>query len=117
VAGVAGRPRPDRPGRRLGASLGGAIGLSLAADEPRITAAVVGLIGGEPLREAAARVTVPVELFLQWDDEFIPRADGLALFDVLGSAEKTLHVNPGRHGEIPRFEVDSAVRFFTRHLT
>ncbi len=31
----------------------------------------------------------------------MPRADGLALFDAFGSAEKTLHANPGRHGTYP----------------
>ena len=46
----------------------------------------------------------------------MPRADGLALFDAFGSAEKTLHVNPGRHGDTPRFEADSCERFFARHL-
>ncbi len=44
-------------------------------------------------------------------------ADGsLALFDLFGSAEKTLHANPGKHGDLPVFELDSALRFFTRHL-
>jgi pimeloyl-ACP methyl ester carboxylesterase len=108
---------PTGPVGVWGASLGGAIGLSLAAADPRISAAVVGLIGGGPLGEVAARVTVPVELFLQWDDEFVPRADGLALFDALAAPEKTLHANPGGHGELPRFEVESARLFFARNLT
>jgi hypothetical protein len=46
----------------------------------------------------------------------VPRESGLALFDAFGSAEKTLHANPGPHGVVPRFEMDSAERFFTRHL-
>ena len=46
----------------------------------------------------------------------MPRESGLALFDAFGSAEKTLHANPGRHGAVPRYEVDSAERFFARHL-
>jgi len=46
----------------------------------------------------------------------VSRAGGLALFDAFASAEKTLHANPGGHGQIPRFEIDSALRFFTRHL-
>jgi hypothetical protein len=29
---------------------------------------------------------------------------------------KTLHANPGKHGEIPAFEMDSTLRFFARHL-
>jgi dienelactone hydrolase len=99
-----------------GVSLGSAIGVPLVAAEPRITAAVLGLMGRETLAEAAAKITVPVEFHLQWDDELVPRESGLALFDVIGSAEKTLHANPGRHAEGPRFEVDSSERFFARHL-
>jgi hypothetical protein len=40
----------------------------------------------------------------------------LALFDAFASKEKSLHVNSGKHKELPRFEADSAVRFFARHL-
>jgi dienelactone hydrolase len=99
-----------------GVSLGTSLGLPLVAAEPRITAAVLGLMGDWNLAESAARVTVPLQFHLQWDDELVPRADGLALFDAFGSAEKTLHVNPGRHGDTPRFEADSCERFFARHL-
>jgi dienelactone hydrolase len=100
-----------------GVSLGTAIGLPLVAAEPRITAAVLGLMGHETLAEDAARITVPVEFQLQWHDELVPRASGLALFDAIGSAAKTLHANPGSHSQVPAFETDSAERFFTRHLS
>ena len=53
---------------------------------------------------------------MQWDDERVPRAQCLALFDALASAEKTLHANSGKHGEVPAFETDSTQRFFDRHL-
>jgi dienelactone hydrolase len=99
-----------------GVSMGCGLGVPFVAAEPRVRAAVLGLGAVHGAGEAAARVTVPVEFLLQWDDERIPREDGLALFDALGSAEKTLHANPGGHGQIPRFEDDSALRFFTRHL-
>jgi len=99
-----------------GVSLGCSIGVPLVAAEPRITAAVLGLMGHETLAEAAAAIAVPVEFHLQWDDELVPRDSGLALFDAFGSAEKTLHANPGRHAEVPRFEIDSSERFFARHL-
>lgn len=99
-----------------GVSLACAIGVPLAAAEPRITAAVFGLADHETLAEAAARVTIPVEFLLQWDDELVPRDSGLALFDAFGSREKTLHANPGRHGDVPAFELDSSRRFFTRHV-
>jgi len=100
----------------FGLSLGCGIGVPLAAAEPRISAAVLGLAGHERLAAAAARITIPVEFLLQWDDEQVPRDSALALLDAFGSAEKTLHANPGGHGAPPRFEVDSAERFFTRHL-
>jgi pimeloyl-ACP methyl ester carboxylesterase len=99
-----------------GVALGSAIGIPFVAAEPRIAAAVFGVIGHEILTEAAAQVTVPVEFLLQWDDELVPRDSGLALFDALGSREKALHANSGRHMAVPRFEVESAERFFLRHL-
>ncbi|GAB3818264.1 alpha/beta hydrolase family protein [Micromonospora zhanjiangensis] len=100
-----------------GLSLGCALGVPFVAAEPRVRAAVLGLHGAETSAEAAARITVPVEFLVQWDDELVPRATSLALFEALGSTEKTLHANPGRHGAVPEFELDSAVRFFTRHLS
>jgi hypothetical protein len=100
-----------------GISLGSAIGVRLVAAEPRITAAALGLVGHEGLAEAAARITVPVEFLLQWDDDLISRESGLALFDAFASAEKTLHANPGPHAGVPRFELESSERFFVRNLT
>ncbi|HEX4063724.1 MAG TPA: alpha/beta hydrolase [Streptosporangiaceae bacterium] len=100
-----------------GVSLGSGLGIPFVAAEPRVRAAVLGLSPALALAEDAARITVPVEFLVQWDDERIPRAQGLALFDAFASAEKTLHANSGQHGEVPRFEVDSAVRFFARHLS
>jgi pimeloyl-ACP methyl ester carboxylesterase len=99
-----------------GVSMGCATGIPLIAAEPRITAAVLGLAGADGLAPLAARITVPVEFAAQWDDEFIPRDSALALFDAFGSTEKTLHANRGGHLGLPRFEIDSAVRFFARHL-
>jgi len=99
-----------------GMSMGCGLGVPFIAAEPRIRAAVLGLNGAETSAEAAAQITVPVEFLVQWDDERVPRAASLALFDVFASAEKTLHANPGKHAEIPVFELDSALRFFTRHL-
>jgi len=99
-----------------GMSMGTGLGVPFVAAEPRITAAVFGLAGGDTLAEAAARITVPVEFALQWDDEMVPRELGLALFDAFASGEKTLHANPGGHGGVPAFELESSQRFFTRHL-
>ncbi|GAB3878769.1 hypothetical protein GCM10027612_03420 [Microbispora bryophytorum subsp. camponoti] len=100
----------------FGMSMGCGLGVPFVAAEPRVRAAVLGLLGVDGLAEAAALVTVPVRFLLQWDDDKVPRAQGLALFDALGSADKTLHANPGDHGEIPEFETGSSLRFFARHL-
>ena len=100
----------------FGLNMGTAIGVPLVAIEPRITAAVFGQHWPDVLAEKAKQITIPIEFDMQWDDEHIPRQAGLALFDAFSSKEKTLHANAGRHKELPRFETDSAVRFFARHL-
>ena len=99
-----------------GVSLGCGLGVPFVAAEPRVRAAVLGLGGALASAEAAARITIPVQFLVQWDDERVPRTQSLALFDALASAEKTLHANPGKHVEVPAFELHSTLRFFTRHL-
>jgi dienelactone hydrolase len=101
----------------VGLALGAAIGIPLAAEEPRITAAVLGLAPPHPsLTEAAARITIPITFLMQWDDELIPRESSLALFDAFASPEKTLHANAGGHAAIPPHERDSDDHFLQRHL-
>jgi pimeloyl-ACP methyl ester carboxylesterase len=111
----------DGPIGYWGVSMGTAIGVPFVASEPRITCAVLGLAGLRPGAadfEAAARaIACPVEFVFQWEDAVADREHGLALFNALGSAEKTLHVNPGGHMEIPNFEAASWERFFQRHLS
>lgn len=107
----------DGPVGYFGLNMGTAIGVPLTAADPRITAAVFGLHWPDALAERAKQITIPIEFVLQWDDEHIPRESGLALFDAFASKEKTLHANAGRNKELPRFEADSAVRFFARHLS
>jgi len=104
------------PAGYWGVSLGCGLGVPFVAAEPRVRAAVLGLGGALASAETAARITIPVEFLVQWDDERVPRDQCLALFDALGSAEKTLHANPGQHGELPAWELDSTLRFFARHL-
>jgi dienelactone hydrolase len=99
-----------------GVSMGCAFGMPLVAAEPRVRAAVLGLQGSPVLLETAAQITVPVQFLVQWDDELMPRAQSLALFDAIGSAEKTLHAHPGKHGALPQAESDDSLRFFARHL-
>ncbi|MFI5952586.1 alpha/beta hydrolase [Cryptosporangium sp. NPDC051539] len=107
---------PRHPVGFFGLALGTAIGVPLVAAEPRISAAVLGVFWGESLIGTAQKITVPIEFLHQWDDEHITRESGLSLFDAFASTEKTLHANSGAHLEVPRFEVDSTVAFFRRHL-
>ncbi|MFF1692684.1 dienelactone hydrolase family protein [Streptomyces sp. NPDC058257] len=105
-------------GGPVGYSGWAAVGIHLAAVEPRIAAA--GLFAGgyvpRAQREEARQVTVPLLFLLQWDDEGNPRQRALDLFDAFGSKEKTLHANPGGHTGTPWFEVEDGGRFYDRHL-
>ncbi|MFJ2593066.1 dienelactone hydrolase family protein [Streptomyces erythrochromogenes] len=95
-----------------------ALGIRLAAVEPRIAAAGFFAGGYVPRaqREEARQVTVPLLFLLQWDDEGNPRQRALDLFDAFGTEEKTLHANLGGHTGTPWFEVEDGNRFFDRHL-
>lgn len=108
---------PDVQGP-VGFSGWAALGIHLAVAEPRVAALNLYAGGYVPRaqREEARRVTAPLLLLLQWDDEGNPRQRGLDLFDAFGSAEKTLHANPGGHLGTPRFELEDGARFLDRHL-
>jgi dienelactone hydrolase len=106
----------DGPVGYWGVSMGAGLGLPFVAAEPRVRAAVLGLAGSPGLAATAARITVPVQFLVQWDDERIPRDQSLAVFEALGSAEKTLHASPGSHMDLPRSEADDSLRFFARQL-
>lgn len=95
-----------------------AIAIRLAAIEPRIAAAVLfaGSYVPRSMVEEARRVTVPLLVLLQWDDEGNDRQLALDVFDAFGSKEKTLHANMGGHTGVPAFEGDDGNRFFGRHL-
>lgn len=94
------------------------IGIRLAVVEPRI--AVAGFFGmslvPDALVEEARRVTIPLQLLLQWDDERLDRQPVLDLFDAFGAREKTLHANLGGHAGTPWSEVEDGARFLVRHL-
>ena len=68
----------------------------------------------EPLLAAAARITVPVQFLLPWDDEHVDRRSALTLFDAFASQHKTLHANPGDHRTIRWLDLDDG--FLARHL-
>ncbi|HWM32825.1 MAG TPA: alpha/beta hydrolase [Pseudolysinimonas sp.] len=106
-------------GARVGFSGGViAVGTRLAAIDSRIVAA--GLFAGSYVprttMEDARRVTIPLHVLLQWDDEGNDRRMALDLFDAFGSLEKTLYANMGGHTGVPQFAGEDAARFFARHL-
>ncbi len=95
-----------------------AIGIRLAAAEPRIVAAnlFAGSYVPAAMFEEARQVTIPLHVLLQWDDEGNDRQAALDLFDAFGSSEKTLSANLGGHTGVPRFAGEEAGRFLSRHL-
>ncbi len=103
-----------------GVSIGSWIGIPLLATDARYQCAVVGLSQLDPVhtrfRDAAARITIPLRYVMQWDDEVRVRQYGLDLFDTFASEDKSMHINPGRHNEIPAREADSWAAFFARCL-
>ena len=106
-----------------GVSMGTSIGVPFVAAEPRIKCAVFGLFGLAGLREgaeameaAANNIMIPLQFVFQWEDAVAPRENGIALFDAFGSKEKTMHVNPGGHMDIPAFENNAWKAFYQRHL-
>jgi hypothetical protein len=95
-----------------------AIGVRLAVVEPRIVAAALfaGSFVPRAILEEAPRVTIPLHVLLQWDDEGNDRQAALDLFDAFGSREKTLQANMGGHAGVPQYAGEDAGRFFERHL-
>lgn len=103
-----------------GVSMGTAIGVPFVASEPRIKCAVLGLAGmregNDAFEKAAKAIAIPIEYVFQWEDAVAPRESGIALFNAFRSKEKTMHINPGGHLDIPTFEGASWERFYVRHI-
>jgi dienelactone hydrolase len=105
----------------FGLSMGTMMGIPLIAAEPRIGAAVLGLMGTwgpnrDRLIKDAPKVSCPVRFLAQWDDEVVPRETVLDLFDRLGSHKKSLRAHPGRHVQVPADEMRSVIDFLASHL-
>jgi dienelactone hydrolase len=97
-------------GDRLRCAVVGKLGLVVAGGYPSIVAASDAVTG------AAQRLTAPVLMHMQWDDEVFTRDGQLALFDLIGSSDKTLHARPGPHGFTHPEDEQSWVSFVARHL-
>ena len=105
----------------FGLSMGTMMGVPLIAAEPRVRAAVLGLMGvwgpnRERLASDAPNVQCPVRFLAQWDDEVVPRETALELFDRLGTKEKSLRAHPGKHVQVPAEEMRAIPDFLADHL-
>ncbi len=99
-----------------GLSMGTMMGVPVIAAEPRIRAAVLGLMGdwgpnADDLLRLAPDVSCPVRFLLQLDDEVVPPESVRRLFEQLGSDEKTLHANAGSHAAVPIPESLASLQF------
>ena len=89
-----------------------------------VQAATLGLLGtsgaassfSERLKTDAAKIIAPVFFVMQLDDELFPREGYLELFDSIGSSDKRLHANPGRHPAVPAEEIDFCFQFLYERL-
>ena len=111
-----------------GLSMGTMLGLPFVASEQRIKAAVLGACGftgssavrgnlGERHRSDAAKVACPVLFMVQWDDEIFDRDGALEMFDALGSADKRMHVHPGKHAAFNLEAADATREWLAARLT
>jgi pimeloyl-ACP methyl ester carboxylesterase len=111
----------DGPVGYWGLSMGTILGLPFVAADARVSAAVLGLMGATGptsarLRADAAAIDRPVLFIVQWSDELFSRASAFELFDAIGTADKTLHANPGPHGAVPAHEFADSARFLAAQL-
>ncbi len=112
----------DGPVGWWGLSMGTILGLPFVAAEPRVKAAVLGLMGltgptRERIERDAPNVMCPVLFLVQLGDELFSRDSSIALFDALGSRDKRLHASMGSHGAVPEEEMAASERFLARYLT
>jgi dienelactone hydrolase len=111
----------DGPLGYWGLSMGTIYGVPFVASEPRVQAAVFGLMGlmgptRDRMETDAATIACSLLFLVQWHDQLVPRNDALVLFDRLGSLDKRLHAHPGAHAAVPAEELLFSVDFLARHL-
>lgn len=106
-----------------GLSMGMRFGAPLVASEPRIKAAVLGLFGyrqgaeeNQRVYNAAAEIKVPVLFIQQLQDDEVSQGAYYELFRRIGTDDKRLHANPGRHAAVPKSELEASRLFLARKL-
>ena len=107
-----------------GLSMGTIFGAPFVAAEPRISVAVLGLMGitgpvhyRPRITAAAEAITCPVLFLMQLEDELFNRDEYLALFDALATDDKRMHANPGLHPDVPIEELHGCVEFLAHRLS
>lgn len=105
----------------IGVSMGTAYGIPLLAEEPRISAAAIGLWSttypaSAHLIDYAKRIRCSVWFTQQWNDEFFDRAGTAELFDTIGASDKRLVAYPGPHRELEGERLADAVSFIASRL-
>lgn len=111
----------DVPVGYFGLSMGTMMGLPVVAAEPRVRAAVLGLMGAsgpnaKRLCEAAPDAHCPMRFLVQWDDELVPREKAFELFDRIGSKDKALRAHPGVHVAVPAEEIRDVPAYLAARL-
>lgn len=121
------RSRDDLELPRLayfGLSMGSIYGIPFLAQRDDLIAAVLGLHGvpeGMPhankMMDAASRIEAPVHFLLQLDDEVFATEDSIRLFRAIGSYDKRMHGNPGKHADIARDEIEHCFDYLQSHIS
>jgi dienelactone hydrolase len=104
-----------------GVSMGTAYGLPLAAADPRIKVALLGMWGvdfvnSQRLAQDAPKVHCPVLFQQKWDDQLFTREGRLELFHRLGSEEKWLKTYPGPPAPVAGEQLVDIEDFLARRL-
>lgn len=110
-----------RPVGYWGVSMGTILGLPFVAAEPRVSAAVLGLMGKvgpteDRLVHDARRLTCPVQFLIQLEDQLFHRSTTLALFDEIGTDDKHVLASPGAHGDVPTRAFVASAAFLAAEL-
>lgn len=110
----------DRPAGYWGLSLATQYGLGFLASDSRIACAVLGLSAlpqpGPRIEGYARDVSCPVYFVLREEDEVASPSGARALFDLIGSHDKTLAAAPGRHQDLDPRLFGGAYEFLLQRL-
>ncbi len=114
----------------FGVSMGAWFGIPFLANEARVGAAVLGLVGTqfdflervgrprltEPVWERAREIELPTFLFAQESDEVVSLDSTVELFKLLASPHKRFLVAPGGHAFVPQDVFAAGIAFLKHRL-